>query len=54
MWLEEHEEAVELATAGSFERGANFGGVVAVVVDNSDVVDGALDVKASADSTKLS
>src|SRR5438094_5601224 len=32
MRLEEHKQAIELASAGRFERGANFGGVMAIVV----------------------
>src|SRR4029077_7499005 len=48
--LKEHEQAAEFAAAGGFECGANFGGVMAVVVDDGDVVDHAFDVEAAADS----
>ena len=33
MRLEEHEQAIELAAARGFEGGANFRGMMAVVVD---------------------
>src|SRR5947209_19879285 len=39
MRLEEHKQAIELASAGRFERGANFGGVMAIVVNDGNVVD---------------
>ena len=53
MRLEEHQQAIELAAARGFQRGANFGRVMAVVVDHHDVVDHALDIKAAADARKL-
>src|SRR5712672_2603442 len=53
MRLKEHQEAIELAATGCFERGANLGGVMAVVVNHGDVVDHSLDVKAAADAGKL-
>ena len=37
--LEEHQQALEMAAARGFERGANFGGVMAVVVDQRDAVE---------------
>src|SRR5438552_780822 len=54
MRLEEHKQAIELASAGRFERGANFGGVMAIVVNDGNVVDHALDIKAAAHAGKLS
>src|SRR5260370_22844907 len=54
MRLEEHEQAIELAAAGRLERGTNLGGVMAVVVNDGDLVDHALDVKAAAHAGKLS
>src|SRR5260370_9860167 len=48
--LEKHQQAIELADARGFQRGADLGGVMAVVVDRRDVVDGSLDVEAAADS----
>src|SRR5260370_8283179 len=50
MRLEKHQQAIELADARGFQRGANFRGVMAVGVDHRDVVDGSLDVEAAADS----
>src|ERR1700722_3873427 len=43
--LEKNQDAVEVAAARGFQRGANFDGMVAVVVDQRDVVDHAFDVK---------
>ena len=43
--LEEHQQALEMAAARGFERGANLGGVVAVIVDQRDAADDALDLK---------
>lgn len=51
--LEENEGAVELADARGFERGANFDGVMAVVVDDGDIVDDALDIEAATDACKF-
>src|SRR5713101_1297044 len=53
MGLKEHEQAIELAAAGGFKRGANLDRVMAVVIDHSDVIDYALDVKAAAHAGKL-
>ncbi len=50
MRLEEHEQAIELAASRGFERGANFGGMVAVIVNDGDVVNDALDVEAAANA----
>ncbi len=41
---------IELAAARGFERGANFGGMVAIIIDDGDVVDYALDVEAAANA----
>src|SRR5258708_25145634 len=43
--LEKNEDALEMADACGFERGANFDGMMAVIVDQSDVVDDAFEVK---------
>jgi hypothetical protein len=51
--LEKYEKAVELAATSSLEGGADFSGVMTVVVHNHDVVDDALDVEAAADATKF-
>ena len=53
VWLEEHQKAVELAHAGRFERGANFHGMMAVIVDDGDVVDHTSDVKTAANARKI-
>src|SRR6266481_479983 len=53
MGLKEHQQSIELAAAGGFERGTNLGGVMAVIVDHGDVIDYALDVEAAAHSGKL-
>src|SRR5260370_32052906 len=53
MGLKEHQQAIELAAASGFERGANLGRVMTVVIDHGDVIDDALDVKAAAHSGKL-
>src|SRR5713101_785421 len=51
--LEEQQQAIELANARGFERGADFGGVMAVIVDHGNVVDRAFNVEAPADSREL-
>ncbi len=48
--LKKNQQAVEFAAARGFECGANFGGVMAVIVDDGDVVDDAFDVEAAADA----
>src|SRR5208282_1862115 len=53
MRLKNHEEALETAAAGGLESGANFGGVMAVIVDQSDAVEDALDFKAPPDAGKF-
>ncbi len=53
MRLEEHEQATELTDARRFERGADFGWVMAVIIDHRDVVDHAFDVKAAADAREF-
>src|SRR5438132_89495 len=54
MRLEEHQQSIELAAASRLKRGANLGGVMAVVVHDGDVVNHALDVKAAAYAGKFS
>src|SRR5579862_1850696 len=51
--LEKDQQPVEFATAGGFESGFDFGGMVAVIVYDRDVVDGAFDVEAAADSAEI-
>ena len=41
------------AAARGFERGANFGGMMAVVVDQRDAVEDAFDFEAAADAGKF-
>src|SRR5580765_1362240 len=53
MWLKEDQQPIELTASSGFERGTNFGGMVAVVVNDGDVVDGAFDVEATADAAKF-
>src|SRR5713226_2978614 len=53
MGLKEHEQAIELAAAGGFKRGANLDRVMTVVIDHGDVIDHALDVKAAPHAGKL-
>src|SRR5277367_2499908 len=51
--LKENEQAVELAATRRFERGANFGGVMAVVVDHGDVVHDTLQVEPASHAGKF-
>ena len=53
MRLEEHQQAIELAAARGFQRGANFDRMMAVIVDQGDAVDDAFDVKAAADAGEI-
>src|SRR2546421_9032580 len=53
MRLKEHEQAIELAAAGRFERDANVGRVMTVVIDHGDLIDHALDVKSTAHAGKF-
>src|SRR5260370_1436114 len=53
MGLKKHQQAIELAAAGRFKRGANLDGVMAVVIDHDDVIHYALDVKTAAHTGKL-
>src|SRR5437016_3191078 len=53
MRLKEHEQAIELAAACRFERGADLGRVMTVVIDHSDLIDHALDVKSTAHAGKF-
>ena len=50
--LEEDVDAGEAAVAGGAEGGEDLGGVVAVVVDDGDVVDDAFDLEAAVDATE--
>jgi hypothetical protein len=51
--LKQHQQPVELAAARGFKRGLDFDGVVAVVVNDRDVVDRAFDVEAAADPAEV-
>src|SRR5262245_60713230 len=51
--LKQHQQAVELAAAGGFERGLDLRGMMAVVIDDGDVVDRTFDVETAADSGKV-
>src|SRR5229473_4741210 len=53
MRLKEHEQAIELAAAGRFERGADLDRVMTVVIDHGDVIHYALDVKAAPHAGKF-
>ena len=53
MRLEQHEQAIEFAAARGFERGANFRGMMAVIVHDRDVVHRAFNVEAAADAGKF-
>ncbi len=53
MGLEKHQQAVEIAAASGFERGANFRWVMTIVVDDRDVVHTALYVKATPNAAKI-
>src|SRR6266849_7568039 len=53
MRLKEHQQAIEFADARGYQRGADFGGVMAVIVDHRDVVDHAFNVEAAADAREL-
>src|SRR5258708_8944663 len=53
MRLKENQQPIELAAARGFERGANLGRMMAVVVNQGNPVDGALDVKAAAYACEL-
>src|SRR6266849_109752 len=53
MRLKKHQQAIELATAGCFERRANLDRVMTVIIDDGDAIDHALDVKTAAHSGKL-
>ena len=51
--LEEDQQALVIAAARGVERGANFGGMMAVVVDQGDAVERAFDFEAPADPGKF-
>ncbi len=53
MRLKEHQQAIELAAAGRFERGANLGRVMAVIINHGDLIYYALDVKAATHAGEL-
>jgi len=48
MGLKEHQQAIELAAAGRFERDADLDRVMTVVIDHGDFVNHTPDVKAAA------
>src|SRR5882724_13666136 len=53
MRLEEHQQPIELAAARRFQRGADFHWVVAVVIDDGDVVHDPFDIKPAAHPGKF-
>src|SRR6266513_3605208 len=53
MGLKKHEQAIELAAAGRFERGADLDRVMTVVIDHGNVVNYTLDVKTAAHASKF-
>src|SRR5215471_16622392 len=46
--LEEHQQTVKFTAACRFERGPDFGGVMAIIVDDRDLADRSFDVKSAA------
>src|SRR5882724_8114874 len=53
MRLKEHQQPIEFAAAGRFQRGANLDGVMTIVINDGDVIHDALDVKTAAHSGKF-
>ncbi len=53
MRLEQDQQTIELAATSGFEGGANLDRVMAVVVDNDDVVDHTLDIEAASNARKF-
>src|SRR5713226_163547 len=53
MRLKKHQQPIELAAAGRFERRANLSRVMTVIIDHGDFIDHDLDVKTAAHSSKL-
>jgi hypothetical protein len=51
--LEQHQQTIVLAPTRSLERGADFGGMMAVIVNDCNVVDNAFDLEAAADSREF-
>jgi len=38
MRLKEHQQAIEFAAAGRFQRGANLSRVMTIIIDHGDVI----------------
>src|SRR5580658_11183510 len=53
MWLEDDQQTLESAAARGFESGANFGGMMAVIVDQRDAVVHAFDFETTADAAEF-
>src|SRR5262245_3272684 len=53
MRLEQHQQTIEFTVACSFQRRTDFDWVMAVVVDNCDVVHDAFDVEPASHSCEL-
>src|ERR1700733_15867882 len=53
MRLKEHQQPLIIAAARGRKRGANFRGMMAVVIDQSDAIERALDFEAPADAGKF-
>src|ERR1700677_3165825 len=51
--LEQPQQAILIAAARGFERGANFGGMMAVIVDEGDAIEDAFDFEAAAHTGKF-
>ena len=51
--LEKHQQAIELAAASGFERGADFRRVMPIIVDHRDVVHHAFNIEAAADASEI-
>ena len=51
--LKEHQQALEAAAARRFERGANLAGMVAVIVNQRNAAENALDLEAPADAREI-
>ena len=53
MRLKQHQNALEAALTRGFQRGANFCGVMAVIIDDSDAADFSLALKATLDAAEI-
>ena len=51
--LKKHQQAVVIAAARGLEGGANFGGMMAVIVDQRDAVERSFDFETTSDARKF-